>query len=625
MGKNDYSDRITQPNPDKPELSPDIFRLNNGSMGLSAGFVDFATSQVKNDVFGTSPWLSANPEGSSDRDLANLITKHSQWKFNQTSLQESLLDAIRVTCWGGTSFVKARWEKQSETIHKKVSAAWSLSQDAFLMGLDGGYVLEMATLKQLQVDGADIEWRDTYLEEAAVIYDNLRSSLLDFRDIAFDEKAPELDLNFTDLFTRFRCGLLDAVSFYGIPEEHIDELRNALADPDEEVRGEDGESSTTTKRPGYDDDEANPEITLIEGFIRVNALGANKAPARIHVIFSEKLNMLFKADYLANITPSGQLPIYPIRIHKQPRRIFGCGYFEKYEQDNDAVDRHHNSTVHRNGLSSNVVCAFQPEALLDKGEGMDGVVDISTPFVLAEGKTINDLISFAVIPDANNRSIELLNQRMQMAQMRSGITSAAQGELKGVPQASTATGVMQIQSRGALLLKEQVDQASTDLEKYVEYCVHLNYANLDHDEVFAWGEGLEQELHTIKPNDVMGLRMNVSLTLVQAQNQSKFQSAQAGIDVALKYAQIPEHEKNTQRPLFVEALTMLGFNDAKDIIRPAVVDVASLLQLLPPEQAQPAANALAQAGLIQLEPQLDESEAITGAGNAPVAEPQQSP
>jgi hypothetical protein len=383
------------------------------------------------------------------------------------------------------------------------------------------------------------------------------------------------------------------------------------------VRPEQGESSATTKSPGFEDDDANPTITLVEGFLRLNVLGGASPPVRIHVVFSQDLRMLFKADYLANVTPGGILPVFPVRVHKIARRVFGRGYFEKFKEDTDSVDRHHNTVTHKNHLQSTVITCFQPEALLDESEGKDGFVDISKPFVLKPGKTASDLVSFAVMPELNGTSETLLNQRMQMAQMRSGITSAAQGELKGVPQASTATGVMQMQSRGALLQKEQVDGISSDIEKCVEYCVHLNYANLDHDEVFTWGEAADSQLFTIKAKDVQGLRMNVTLTLVQAQNQAKFQSSQAGIDVVMKYTQVPEHEKGASRLLFVEALTMLGFNEAQDIIRQPVVDLASLLVLLPPDQAAQAQAAFIQAGLIA-PPAPEEA-----AGAAPALAPQQ--
>lgn len=598
MSKDDYSHRITEPNPEKPDLSPDVFRVQNGTMGLSASFAGFASAQAKDDIFGTYPWLAANPEGRSDRELADTVTKHAQWKANQSNLEATLLDAIETACWGGTAFVKTRWDRQEETYRKAIPAAFSKSTGEFIIGPDGDYVQDESILLQMDLDGDEVEWRQRYIEEPLIAYDNVRADLLDYRDIAFDEKAAELDLTYTDVFTRFRIGLLDAIASYEIPEEHIDELRNALVSYDEEARGEDGETTGTTKMPGYEDDEANPTITLVEGFIRCNPLGGNDTPKRIHVVFSAELNILFKADYLANVTPEAILPIFPCRIHKQARRIFGRGYFEKYEQDNDAVDRHHNTTTHRNQLSSQVITAFQPEALLDESEGKDGLIDLSKPFVLKPDKTIDDLVGFKTIPDMNNRSIELLNQRLEMAQVRSGITQAGRGELKGIPQANTATGNMIMQSRGALLLKEQVDKIAKDIEKCVEYSVHLIYANLDEDEAFTWGEGSETALFTIKAGDVKGLRMNVSLTLVQAQMQAKFQSAQAGINVALSYAQLPEHEKQAQRLLFIEALQMLGFHEAQDIIRPAIVDISSLLPLLPPEQAAQAQMALAQAGLV---------------------------
>lgn len=598
MSEDDYSNRITEPNPDKPELAPDIFRVENGSMGLSSGFVDFASAQARGDIFGTRPWLAATPEGS-DRELANTITKHAQWKFDQSNLQETLIDAIKVACWGGTAFVKPRWDRQVENYRTAIAAAWSMSENDFILGPDGDYITDAETLMAMGItDGSDIEWKDRYVEEPITIYDNVRADLIDWRDIAFDEKAAHLDLSYTDVFHRFRVGLLDAVHAFGIPEEYISDLRNAIVGYDEEVREERGETASTTKTPGVEDDEANPTITLVEGYVRVNIEGTTSPPVRIHVVFSEELNMIFRADYLANVTPGALLPIFPVRIHKISRRIFGRGYFEKYKADNDAVDRHHNVVSNRNQLSSQVITAFQPEALLDENEGKDGMIDITKPFILKPGMTIQDLVSFASFPDLNSRSIELMNQRMQIAQMKSGITSAAQGELKGVPNASTATGVMQLQSRGALLLKDQVDTISFDVERVVEYSVHLNYANLDHDEAFTWGEGAESELFTIKAADVQGLRMNVSLTLVQAQNQAKFQSAQAGMQVASQYAMLPEHEKQAQRMLFIEALQMLGFNEAPDIIRDAVVDPASLLVLLPPDQAALAQAAFVQAGLM---------------------------
>lgn len=165
MSEGDYSDRVSQPNPDRPDLAPDVFRFENGTLGMTDGFVDFAKAQAKNDIFGTRPYLSASPEGRSDRKLAELITKHSQWKLNQSNFETVMLDAIATASWGGTAFPKLRWETSTDSHRKRIDAAWSISQKAFLMGADGDYITDAAGLETIRISmagtwsGSPASWR----------------------------------------------------------------------------------------------------------------------------------------------------------------------------------------------------------------------------------------------------------------------------------------------------------------------------------------------------------------------------------------------------------------------------------------------------------------------------------
>jgi hypothetical protein len=277
------------------------------------------------------------------------------------------------------------------------------------------------------------------------------------------------------------------------------------------------------------------------------------------------------------------------------------GRFEKYENSNNAVDRQYNAITKRNSESSSVISGLQPDALADKAQAKNFQMNPTKPLLLASGKTIADAFSFTAIPDVNQRSVELMNQMLQMNQMRSGITSAAQGELKGVPNASTATGVRDLQSRGAILLKSQIDEVTEDIERLAKFNVYLIYANQDRDETFVWGEGESSELLSIVANDVKGLRMNVRLTLVQAQNAQKLQNAQAAIGLFMQWIQVPEVEKPAARPAFIQALSALGFRNADDIIRQAAVDPAGVLALIPPDMAAAVQNAFVAAGLMPAE------------------------
>lgn len=594
MSLEDYSSRIGRRDRNKPgENKPDIFTFQNHTLGMSAAFWDYFTAQARNDIFGTKPWLSATPEGKADIGLSERITKHAQWKLGYSNLESVAKDAISMAGWGGTAFVKSRWLREVETYERELMCAHDAATGEVLTHPETGDYIETAEQAEaLGIDGAAIKWKAKFIEEVQTTYDNCHNDLIDWRDIAFNQTAPALDLRHTDVFCRFRMGILDAIHDYGIEEEQIRDLQIALGTTTD--MDDDSPIVSSTGLLGIED---NPPVQLVEGFVRCDPFQTGK-PIRMHVVFAPQLRVLFTCDYLANITPDGLLPVFPVRIHKRAGRILGMGWFEKYEDPNDVVDRQYNSVTRRNEESSSVLSAIQPSALADRSKAKDIVMDPTKPVELAEGKTITDLISYSVIPDVNPRSVELLNQMLQMNQMRSGITSAAQGELAGVPTSNTATGVREMMSRGAVLLKAQIDECTTDLTDLTEFNVFLLYANHDHDETFTWGEGQDAELLQLTQSDAQGIRLNVNLTLVQAQNAQKLQSATTAIQILMQWVNIPEHEKTAVRPAFVQALAALGFRNAEDIIRQAAIDLEGVLSLLPPDLAQAAGAAFVQAGLI---------------------------
>ena len=592
----DYSSRKGEPNPNDIESIRDVFSFQNESLGVVEGFVDFAAAQAKNDIFGTRPWLAAKPEGSNDNQLAEVLTKHASWKINQSNSEEVLRDAIRIACWGGTAFVKARWENDVDTSKDFKIVAHSISSGSPILDAEGDFITNLESLPpELQEDGRDVEWREILVEEVTPIYQNVMLDGVDYKDIAFETTAKRLDLAETDVFVRFRMGLLDVVTRYGLSEEQKNELRSAVMLYNEDARTRRGEADPS-KTPDYEEDDANPLVQLVEGYVRCDPMQTGR-PARIHVIFSPDLLALFRVDYLKNVSPGAILPVFPIRLFKIPNRVMGMGYFEKYDGPNRAIDRHHNVVTQKQKIAAHTFTGINPDALKDRG-AVDLLADPTRLVELAPDMKMDDVLSFASVPEQSNLNIDLLNQQLQMMQMRSGITSAAQGELKGVPNATTATGVQQMTSRGALLLKDPIDTMTMDVCDVVEYAVHLIYANQDRDETFTWGEGEDAKLLSIKAGDVQGLRANVTLTLVQAQNQAKLASAQAAIAIAKEYVWVPETEKPSQRRLYVQAVASLGFNDAEEIIRKGTVDPAGILAIVPPEMQPVIQAALVSAGLI---------------------------
>lgn len=583
MAEGDYSDRIGTGN-DEGDSAESIFSKSNHSLGVVAGFADFAFAQVRDDIFGTRPWLAATPVGLADGDLADAVSKHSQWKFDQSNVETTAIDAERLAVDLGTVFLKTRYQKEIETYETVEFVAWSKSSNSAHLNEAGDYATHESELPE-GTDGNDVEWREMLVTNTLTLYNNVTADTLDFKDVAFDAMAPELSLLHTDFLCRFSIGLLDAASLFGLTDDQVTKLRDLIGSGDSNPREHRGETSTDAlSEMDGDDLNTNPRIYLVEGYLRCDPWGKGD-PKRLHVVFSPDLETILRVDYLANVTPDGILPVYPVRCFKTPRRILGRGYYEVYESANTSIDEKWNSVNYRDRMASNPITALNVDALADESEEEDIVLGPGKTFKLKTDKKLADFIEFMTIPDANQRSVELMQQDLQMIQSRTGITSASQGELKGLPQSNTATGVNQIISRGAVLLKWPIDQIRSDIRNWMDYNVALTYANLDEDETFTWGEGQDMELVSLKADAVKGLKMNVTLTLSRSQNQEKLQTAQAAINLISSWIAIPEIEKPAARKLFIQALKSLGFNDADRIIREAVVNPQDILPMLPPDMA----------------------------------------
>jgi hypothetical protein len=586
-------DRKGAPNRDVTDAPLSIFDKSNRTLGLVSGFADFAFAQARDDIFGTSPWFSAVPEGVDDETLGTTITRHAHWKFKNTSLKSCLIDCLRLACELGTAFPKLTWRKEIEDFQSIKTVA--LGEDGMpILKADGSYV----TPDDQEAEMA-MGWQEMLVEDQSLIWDNLEARCIDYNDIAFDPTAPEMSLLHTDVFHSFQVGLLDAKRIYNLTNDQytaalslINNEKDGLHTP-REHRAEASPTERSLEEP-----DANPAILLCEGYLRVNPYGADGSPIRIWCVFSPMLRQIFTLDYLANQTPGGILPIFAIPWFKIPNRIAGKGYFERFEDVDDFIDEQFNLTIHRDRLAAEPITGIDMSVFDEDMEESDVMLGIRKTWKLKPGAKIDDAFTTMTVPDANSRTIDLMQMMVQMAQSRTGITSASQGELSGVPEINTATGVNQIISRGATLLKWPIDEIKDALARPLDCAIHLLYANQDADETFTWSEGRVPELLQIARNDVRGLRMNVSLTMTQAQNQTKLQSAQGAITFIKDYLALPEPEKAATRPIFIQALQSLGFHGADQIIREPVTDAASIAALLPPELQQPFIMFAQQMGLI---------------------------
>lgn len=578
----DFSDRASAP--DSEEAIRSIFELQNDTLNVVGGFADFAYATARDDIMGTRPFFAATPEGIEDADQAEMITKHAHWKFGQSNLSEALATILYEAVNLGTSLPKTAWRQVEEVSCREETVLadaegnplrtelgeyfYPGDEEEFQPGIEAGFpTLRSPKDPSFEIPG-ETQWVKATIEQTDTVFDNAQTDCIHFDKFAADPEAPRLDLMETNAYHEFDLGLLDVLSKYKIPDSQKRELLDGST-LTEQIDSE-------VDRPESYNPASNPKIRLVEGYVRVDPFEKG-SPVRIYIVFDPQTNTLLHVDYLTNVTPGGKLPISAVKCYPKKGSWLGVGFHERYERVQEYIDKQFSATGYRNRMHSNPI-NFLDEDALEDGEEVENI--LSAPgktYKKKPGMLAKDILEFVSMPDLDNRTIEMMNIMMQVAQMRTGISSAAQGELSSLPDTNTATGVTSILSRAATLLKWPVGEMTRGLEAMLNYQVVLLYCNQNYDETFTWGEGRNAELLKLDHKAAKSLHYNVKVLLTQSYSRERLESSNAAIATMAQYAVLPELEKESQRPLYLQAISALGFENSEDIVRLPIQ--------MPPEEA----------------------------------------
>jgi hypothetical protein len=605
-----------------------VFEVQNDSLNIIAGLAEFAAAQCEQDIFGGDPWFAAQPVGRDDPALADELQKHLQWVFRDGRYVDSQCRSIDQAVALGECFTKTFYHIEADEYEARVPCQHIDGKPA--VDKDGQYVTTDAQVSALGKFKGKVEWKEAFETKQVVTWQGVVSSPVHFNDISFREDAPELDLLHTNVYLTVEMSVAEARRRFNLSKE--DALRLARCaevrkiGPDDKQREEQMDAASTSATVATDEplgeDEAqqvfNTRVRLIEGYILADVLG-NGTLSRVCIIFPpQNEDWIIWADYLANISPKGELPVKVDVWEPVPHKLYGRGFFAKYAYVQQGTDNLWNQVQFRNAMHANPITGIHAENMMRDEDDGDLVIKPGLSIAPKANKKLGDCIEFAQLPDLDNRSMELMQIGMQMAQLRSGITSASQGDLSTVPESNTATGIKSLMSRAAVLLKKPVRRMRRSKGRAFGFAVKLYYANFDREEAFVVGEGQNAELVKITPEKVADLDIDVRMLLTQEQNQTKLEGAQVAMSLIGQWLQVPEAEKGSVRPLFLQAIKALDFDQANEIIRQPVATLEDAAALLPPEQQQRLQMLLAQeqhaAGAAALQP-----------AGAPPPSPQGSP
>lgn len=606
------------------EESLSVFEVANDSINIVASLAEFAAAQAEQDIYGGEPWFAAQPVGQADGKLADDIQHHLQWSFRDGRFVDVQCQGIDMAVTLGECFIKTLYATDVDEYEAVTPCLHADGKP--VMDRLGQYVTREEQVAKLGRLRGKLEWRDAYETRQRVIRQGVEAVPIHFNDISFREDAPELDLRHTNVYLSVEMSTFEAMRRFHLSKEDAIRLARCAESKlrtEEDLQRERSADATVTS-PAADEplgvEEAeqlmNTRVRLIEGYIRGDATGSGKE-ARMCIVFPpHQEDWIIWADYLANVSPGAELPIKCDVWEPVPHRLYGRGFFSKYSYLQTGSDNLWNQVNFRNEMHANPLTAIHEENMMVDEDGGNVVIGPGKTIKPKPGKRLGDCIEFGVLPDADSRSMELFQTGMQLAQLRSGITSASQGDLSSVPESNTATGIKSLISRAAVLLKKPVRRLRRSKGRGFSYAVKLLYSNFDREEAFVWGEGHNKELIKITPEHVRDLDIDVVMLLTQEQNQNKLEGAKAMIQMEQTYAGLPEIDKAGARVGVVQALKALEFANAEEMVRKPMLTVESCLSVLPPEEAERLKGMLAQAQQQQAAAQQQQAQQAQMPGQA---------
>jgi len=411
-----------------------------------------------------------------------------------------------------------------------------------------------------------MRFEERFVEEKIVVFEGLVCELVHYDDFVFPIDCRHLSES-QGTFHRLSLSRSYLRENYDLDAA----TEAALGEQDPSPKNTDKAPQSGEGSQGHDPECIDPQYEIIECWARLPIDDAGTM-ARVWALVETKSERIVACDYWANVVPGAKSCFAMGTPCPVAGRAYGRGYHEIYEHQADFLDRTFNAIIYRNKMHAN------PPGFLLESAFKDAAAVKN--FLIAPGKLhklrqdafdAKQALQFVEIPDLDSRTWQILELCMQMAQVRSGVTGAAQGALTNLPSNGTATGVQSIMLSGSVLHKLPIESVKDGLEDALNILATVLYAHQDKDETFTFMEGDATELLTLTAQSVRGLNLNIRLLLTRLHEKDRLDTAKAAIDAILTYLNsIPEADKNQVRPLFVQVLKALRITGADGLLRDGI-------------------------------------------------------
>jgi hypothetical protein len=329
-----------------------------------------------------------------------------------------------------------------------------------------------------------------------------------------------------------------------------------------------GQKKTEDTKAGQVRDTINPIRKVIECWVRRDVLGdGTGAPQEFVCWLDPEARLLVFYEWVAKICPDMKRPYTVTAIRKLPKRWYGKSIWEVGKRIFESIDRLFNGEFYRAIQQANPPKGGDPTAAVEEPEDIGA--DPTMYHKMKKGRTIDELLAYAKIPDTNARSQMILEYLVYWLQLWLGISNLAQGDYQAVNTNATKYGIQKTLAESSMLGRRWIRRLIAAQEEHLTKLVMITIVTLPENaqETFEFTDHDQVMTETLNNTDVRKLTVHASIVMGQGHEEQDIERAKTALSVQEKYfEQLNPPVRDAMRPLFIEILNDLGYKTAEDLL-----------------------------------------------------------
>lgn len=313
-------------------------------------------------------------------------------------------------------------------------------------------------------------------------------------------------------------------------------------------------------------DTVNPVRRIAEFWVERDVLGDGTLPPQRFVCWYDiDLMILVNYEWQAKVCPDLRRPYTVTALSKPPNRWCGMSIWQRGRGLFEGVDRLFNGEFYRTLQQANPPKGGDPTAAEEEPDEI--AHDPTKYWRLKPSRTIDDLLSYAKVPDTNQRTQQVMEFIIFWIQLWLGVSNIAQGDYAAVPANSTATGISKTLQEASLLGRRWIRRKLDADQEHLTKLVKIIIATIDQnaEEIYEFTDGDRRMAATIMGAEVRTLNIHVEVIEQQHFKEQDIARCKAAIEaIGSFFAQLNPAVRQVMLPFYVEILQDLGFKSAAE-------------------------------------------------------------